>query len=247
SAIRASARVEFPPRRTPMERRMNALTAAACLLVFGVATAQDAPKSADPSGSATDGSSSGDDELQGRVCRCTKMIGMNVKNAKGEKIGDVDDLVIDKGEGVVAYGILSFGGFLGIGEKLFAIPYGNLKRSGDDVIVDLTRDQLENAPSFAKDAWPEFDRAYGDRGHAPYRSPPSWRSDRWPAETKALGKDALDTEHLRDHGMCRASKAIGMDVQDTAGKGLGDVDDLVIDDANGRIVYAVLSFGGFLG
>src|SRR5262249_35619316 len=130
SAIRASARVEFPPRRTPMERRMNALTAAACLLLVGVATAQDAPKSADPSGSATDRTSSGDDELQGRVCRCTKMIGMNVKNAKGEKIGEVDDLVVDKGEGVVAYGVLSFGGFLGIGEKLFAIPYGNLKRSG---------------------------------------------------------------------------------------------------------------------
>src|SRR5262249_36548104 len=213
SAIRASARVEFPPRRTPMERRMNALTAAACLLVFGVATAQDAPKSADPSGSATDRTSSGDDELQGRVCRCTKMIGMNVKNAKGEKIGEVDDLVVDKGEGVVAYGVLSFGGFLGIGEKLFAIPYGNLKRSGDDVIVDLTREQLEKAPSFAKDAWPAFDRAYGARVHAHYKSTPYWQSDKTPVETKALDKDALDAEHLRDHGMCRATKAIGMDVE----------------------------------
>ncbi len=232
-----------------MKLRVNALTtAAACGLLIGAATAQDASKPADPASGAAVKAERKNDDLEGRVCRSTKMIGMQVKNAKGEKIGEVDDLVVDKGEGVVAYGILSFGGFLGIGEKLFAIPYGNLKRSGDDaVVVDLTKEQLENAPSFPKDAWPKFDRTYGERVHAHYKSTPYWQSDKTPTEAKALGKDALDAEHLRDHGMCRATLAIGMDVEDTAGKNLGAVDDLVIDDANGRIVYAVLSFGGFLG
>jgi sporulation protein YlmC with PRC-barrel domain len=232
-----------------MKLRGNAFTtAAACWVAIGTATAQDASKPADAGGGAAVEAERKDDALEGRVCRSTKMIGMQVKNAKGEKIGEVDDLVVDKGEGVVAYGILSFGGFLGIGEKLFAIPYGNLKRSGDDaVVVDLTKEQLENAPSFPKDAWPKFDRTYGERVHAHYKSTPYWQSDKTATETKALGRDALDAEHLRDHGMCRATHAIGMDVEDTAGKNLGAVDELVIDDANGRIVYAVLSFGGFLG
>lgn len=232
-----------------MKPRRNAFTTAlSCALLIGAATAQDAPKPADPTGGATVKAERKDGELQGRVVRSTKMIGMVVKNAKGEKIGEVDDLVIDKGEGCVAYGILSFGGFLGIGEKLFAIPYGNLARSGGDaVVVDLTKEQLENAPSFPKDAWPKFDRTYGERVHSHYKSTPYWQSDKTPAETKALGRDALDAEHLRDHGMVRASQAVGMDVDDTSGKNLGDVDDLVIDETSGRIVYAVLSFGGFLG
>jgi sporulation protein YlmC with PRC-barrel domain len=232
-----------------MNLRVNACTtAAACLLLIGTAAAQDASKPAGASSGAQVKAERKDDALQGRILRSTKMIGTKVKNAKGEKIGEVDDLVIDKGEGVVAYGILSFGGFLGIGEKLFAIPYGSLTRSGDDaVIVDLTKEQLESAPSFPKDAWFEFDRTYGAKVHEHYKATPYWQSDKTPTEAKALGKDALDAGNLRDHGMCRASKAIGMDVDDAAGKGLGDVDDLVIDGANGRIVYAVLSFGGFLG
>jgi sporulation protein YlmC with PRC-barrel domain len=234
-----------------MKPTTNAIaTAATCLLLIGAATAQDAPKPAEPLGGAPAKSERRDekgDALEGRVVRCTKLIGSTVKNPKGEKIGEVDDLVVDKGEGVIAYGVLSFGGVLGIGEKLFAIPYGNLKRVGDDVIVDLTKEQLANAPNFAKDAWPDFDRTYGAKVHEHYKATPYWQSDKTPTETKALDKDALDAEHLRDHGMCRATKAIGMDVEDTAGKSLGDVDELVIDDANGRIVYAVLSFGGFLG
>ncbi len=230
-----------------MKPRANAIATAACVLWIGIATAQDAPKSPEPARAAPAGAERKADAPQGRFRRATKMVGTKVVNPKGEKIGDVDDLVVDKADGVVAYGILSFGGFLGFGEKLFAIPYGNLKRSDDQVIVDLTREQLEHAPSFAKDAWPEFDRTYGARVHEHYGTKPYWQSDKTPTEARALAKGALDAEHLRDHGMCRATKAIGMEVQDAAGKNLGDVDDLVFDDANGRIVYAVLSFGGFLG
>jgi len=173
-----------------MKLRVNALTtAAACGLLIGAATAQDASKPADPASGAAVKAERKNDDLEGRVCRSTKMIGMQVKNAKGEKIGEVDDLVVDKGEGVVAYGILSFGGFLGIGEKLFAIPYGNLKRSGDDaVVVDLTKEQLENAPSFPKDAWPKFDRTYGERVHAHYKSTPYWQSDKTPPRRRRSGR-----------------------------------------------------------
>jgi sporulation protein YlmC with PRC-barrel domain len=221
--------------------------AATCLLLNGMATGQDAPKAPDKAPQVK-----GDkhDEVLGRVFRVTKLNDCTVKNLKGEKIGEIEDLVIDKDEGVVAYGVLSFGGFLGIGEKLFAVPFNSLTRTKDDdvVVMDVTKEQLERAPSFAKDSWPEFDRAYGTKLSEFYKTTPYWQVPADKSQDPArLPKDALDKDHLRAHGCCRATKAIGMKVEDTTGKNLGDVEDLVIDDATGRVVYGVLSFGGFLG
>jgi sporulation protein YlmC with PRC-barrel domain len=236
-----------------MLRAQPFATMVACALVIGTATAQDAPKTDDhATGKQTDRKDT-KDELQGRICRSTKLVGTNVKNTKGEKIGEIDDLVIDKSEGVVAFGVLSFGGFLGMGEKLFAIPFSavNKTKDGDTIVMDISKEQLESAPSFKKDAWPEFDRAYGTKVYEHYKTTPYWsnRDDKAaqnPLPTP-LPPDALDKQPLRDRGMVRATKAIGMDVEDAEGKNLGDVDDLVIDDGSGRVVYAVLSFGGFLG
>jgi sporulation protein YlmC with PRC-barrel domain len=226
--------------------------AATCLLLNGMATAQDAPKAPSKAPEVKTPEVKGDrhDEVLGRVLRVTKLNDCTVKNLKGEKIGEIEDLVIDRDEGVVAYGVLSFGGFLGIGEKLFAVPFNSLTRTKDEgvVVMDVTKEQLERAPSFAKDSWPEFDRAYGTTLSEFYKTTPYWQVRADAAQDPArLPKDALDKDHLRAHGCCRATQAIGMKVEDTTGKNLGDVNDLVVDDATGRVVYGVLSFGGFLG
>src|SRR4029450_1220338 len=88
--------------------------------------------------------------IKGRVRRLTKLDDCDVKNTKGEKIGEVEALVIDKDAGFVAYGVLSFGWFFGVGEKLFAIPFSKVVRTDDDtcVVADLTKAQLEKAPTF---------------------------------------------------------------------------------------------------
>jgi sporulation protein YlmC with PRC-barrel domain len=239
-----------------MRLTRNAVGASAWLLfATGTLVAQDAnppkpntpPTNEKPAGQA--------DEMSGRVWRATKLIDCNVKDSKGENIGEIEDLIIDKGEGRVAYGVLSFGGFLDIGDKLFAIPFATIVRSDDDtvVVLNVTKEQLKAAPNFAKDKWPDFTREYGTTVHEYYKAPPYW-TDRYHVDvTDAKGapaqieKEALAKDNLHAHGMCRASKLIGTDVEDPAGKNLGDVDDVVIDDASGRIAYAVLSFGGFLG
>jgi len=103
--------------------------------------------------------------------------GTPVRRTNGEKIGTIERLMIDKLSGNVAYAVLSFGGFLGIGHKHLPIPWARLKydRSLGAYHVDITDEELKRAPSFAADK--DFD--WGDRSqevdiHNFYRVPPYW-------------------------------------------------------------------------
>jgi hypothetical protein len=103
--------------------------------------------------------------------------GTPVRRANGDKIGTIERLMIDKLSGNVAYAVLSFGGFLGIGNKHLPIPWARLKydRTLGAYQVDVTDAELKRAPSFAADK--DFD--WGDRSqeadlHNFYRVPPYW-------------------------------------------------------------------------
>ena len=90
-----------------------------------------------------------------------KVQGTNVYNTDGNSLGEVYDVMIDKVSGKVAYAIMSFGGFLGVGERYHPLPWNNLKydtRQGG-YVVGLTLQQLEGAPTFARTDTP----AWGDR------------------------------------------------------------------------------------
>ena len=82
----------------------------------------------------------------------------NVVNGKNEDIGTIEDFMIDLGSGRVNYAVLSFGGFLGMGDKLFAIPFQALKvdTENERFVLDVPKERLENAPGFDEDNWPEF-------------------------------------------------------------------------------------------
>ncbi len=103
--------------------------------------------------------------------------GTPVRRADGEKIGTIQRLMIDKLSGSVAYAVLSFGGFLGMGQKHAPIPWARLNY--DPTLgayhLDLSNEELSGAPSIAADQ--EFD--WGDRSreveiHKYYRVPPYW-------------------------------------------------------------------------
>lgn len=81
-----------------------------------------------------------------------------VRNAAGEQIGDVKDLMIDLAAGRVAYVVVSYGGFMGLGDKLFAIPWQAVRvdQESQSVIVDVDEEKLKAAPGFDKDHWPDF-------------------------------------------------------------------------------------------
>jgi sporulation protein YlmC with PRC-barrel domain len=92
--------------------------------------------------------------------QASKLTGLPVKNSQGEALGTVEDLVVDVETGKVAYMALSFGGVLGIGDKLFAVPFGQVKfMHGKDemhFVLDVPKDKLKSAPGFDKNHWPDF-------------------------------------------------------------------------------------------
>ncbi len=81
-----------------------------------------------------------------------------VKNRSGDKIADVKDIMIDLPTGRVAYVVIAHGGVMGLGDKLFAIPWSAVQVDQEDhaLVVDLAEDVLAAAPGFDKDNWPDF-------------------------------------------------------------------------------------------
>ena len=112
-----------------------------------------------------------------RVLAASTLTGDPVKNSTGEHIGTVDEIMIDILSGKVAYAVLSFGGFLGMGEKLFALPWSTLRVDEDQkhFILDIDKAKLENAPGFDKEHWPDMvDQTWGNQIFAYYGAKPYW-------------------------------------------------------------------------
>ena len=111
------------------------------------------------------------------VLAADDLTGDRVVNRQKEDLGTIQHLMIDLQKGRVAYAVLSFGGFLGMGEKLFAIPWSAL--TVDTVerqfVLNVGKDLLERAPGFDKDNWPDMaDRTWGTDVSTYYSASPYW-------------------------------------------------------------------------
>jgi sporulation protein YlmC with PRC-barrel domain len=108
--------------------------------------------------------------------RVSALNGTAVRNPQGEDLGKIEDLMLDLPTGRVTYAVLSFGGILGIGDKLFAIPWEMLQMDAENdvVIVNVDAQTLENAPGFEPDNWPDhtdpawLTDVYNYYGYRPY-------------------------------------------------------------------------------
>jgi len=92
------------------------------------------------------------------VLAASTLAGDSVRNAAGEDLGKIDEIMIDIPSGRVAYAVLSFGGFLGMGDKLFAVPWAALKVDEDEkcFILNVDKRTIEQAPGFDKNNWPDM-------------------------------------------------------------------------------------------
>lgn len=87
--------------------------------------------------------------------------GTSIENQQGENLGKVEDLVVDTLTGKVDYAVVSFGGFLGVGDKLFAVPLQAFRVNTEDkkMILDVPKDRLKDSPGFDKNNWPKHSDA----------------------------------------------------------------------------------------
>ena len=126
-------------------------------------------------------------EFSNSPIKATSIIGTTVVNPAGETLGDVKEIVIDPRTGRVAYAVVSFGGFLGMGTKLFAIPFSALKYNvtksefvnneniQNEYVLDISKERLKAAPGFDTDHWPLMsDEKWHRDMHKYYERLPYW-------------------------------------------------------------------------
>ena len=115
-----------------------------------------------------------------RVLSASSLAGDNVKNRAGEDLGKVDEIMIDLHNGHVAYVVVSYGGVLGMGNKLFAVPWNAFTIDEDEkaFVLDIEKERLENAPGFDKDNWPDMaDQSWAGAVYQYYGTEPDWEED----------------------------------------------------------------------
>jgi sporulation protein YlmC with PRC-barrel domain len=104
-----------------------------------------------------------------RLMGADTLVGNDVYNAQDENLGDVKEIMLDMSSGKVSYAVLSFGGILGMGEKLFAVPWSalTLDTVNKRFTLDVKKDTLDQAPGFDKDSWPDMaDNQWANGIHA---------------------------------------------------------------------------------
>ena len=167
----------------------------------------------------------------------TTIKGSKVINVNGEHLGMLEEVMIDPEEGKIAYAVLSFGGLLGIGNKLFAIPWEVLESSRGDYILRIDKSVLEKTEGFDKEEWSlthdELVKVYAYFGIQPY----------WQTKMGIVEK----TQYMEIGDFLPTTTIKGSKVVNVKEEHLGIIEELMIDAEKGKIAYAVLSFGGLLG
>jgi sporulation protein YlmC with PRC-barrel domain len=188
--------------------------------------------------------------------RASKIIDQTVKNAQGEELGEVDDLIMSR-NGKIKKVTLSVGEFLGIGDRLVAVPFKSLRISEKgDIVYNVTKQQLENYPVFSyrkeglygyyyEPFYPML--AYGMRRGYRYPPPPPYGEPYapFPPRGKYRGEyGPWEWEYFPER--LRVSAFLNRTVLNNTGDEVGETDDLIIN-RNGKAEQIILSVGGFLG
>ena len=275
----------------PLRRSAAALAAAfGALLVMpatdAAAQQQSSERRAQPA--ATNAPQGGTQAMQdARQMRASKLLGMNVRNTKGEDLGHIKDLIIDTNNQRVRYAVLSSGGFLGVGDKLFAYPVQAFQTTADrdDLILRVDGERLRDLPGFDMNAWPgdlgayanSVDRFFGRLGIGDGRgtvmrndgdavgrndggprpdsitrndaagSPPAARNatqrdQSTHAQGSTRGATTRGEEIARNANLQRASWLIGRNINDASNRNAGEIEDLVVSMADGRVRAVVVDF-----
>lgn len=164
-------------------------------------------------------------QAQAADMRVSEMLGKEVQDAQGKNVGKIEDVIVDTDNERVRYVLLSFGGMLGIGDKLFSFPASALQtgKNGEQLVLNITKEQLEKAPGFERNRRPNF-------SDETYRS----TVDRF------FFKEEISRHTPSGARLVAASDLIGKEVNDRAAHSIGEVEDLVVNLGTGR-AYTVMN------
>lgn len=188
----------------------------------------------------------------------------DVWDKNGEKVGSIRNLAIDVNRGRIAYGVLSFGGALGVGDKEFAVPWSAIHKNVDPKDYDkisysmnVDEQRLENARGFDKDQWPNMaDMTWARDIHNTWDAEPYWEQrEHGVGVSVRAGKEGVDVEvnrgqrprlegqpTARDQNIMivRANDLVGHKLQDRNGEEFGDLENVMVDPESGRLVYGII-------
>lgn len=182
-------------------------------------------------GSATTGNiMSGNATLR----RATKLLGEPLKNTQGAKLGTISDLVLTSELDQVSYAVVSRGGLLGIGKRMYAVPWSALRAGvGDTVVAPINELELDQDRGFGAKQWP----AEGD---------PRWLS-RAGERTEQVTFDVQHPAEQKEIRRRRVSHVLGMAARGPDNSRIGRVKDIMIAMDTGDIPFTIVSYGGLLG
>lgn len=185
-------------------------------------------------------------ERLGHLAKASKVIGAEVKNLQDENLGKIHELAVDLESGRIVEAILSVGGFLGIGDRLVAVPPSALTWDNEHVIrMEADKARLKGAPQFDDSKWEE--NMEKDRVTSVYRY---YNATPYFSDTVTPRPDPLrdaSRQYRRLGYTTKASKVIGLTVKNLQDETVGKVDNLLINLPAGRVAEVVVSAGGFLG
>ncbi|KCZ52792.1 PRC-barrel domain-containing protein [Hyphomonas pacifica] len=118
-----------------------------------------------------------DTRITNPLISCHRVEGTEVYNADGDRLGHIDSIMLDKRKGNVAYAVMSFGGFLGIGEEYHPLPWNALTYNDnlDAYVIRLSKEQLNAAPRLKRNEYERLqDHIYGKSVYAYYGAAPYW-------------------------------------------------------------------------
>ncbi len=180
-------------------------------LGLAILAAPATAKAADPKGKAIDG----------KVVRGNEAKGAKVFDQKGEHLGEIDDIIFDENTGGMTHAVLALGGWLGIGEKLTAVPWKFIKQSEKDspgYVVDVEKSKLTAAEHFDDNNWPDMSGGWYQKSYTSY------------------GLTGKTGEKL-----VRLSKVEGAQVFDQKGEQIGEIKDVLLHPNSGKVAYGIIS------
>lgn len=143
-----------------------------------------------------------DTTTSGPGIRASKLMGMNIQNSKKERVGQINDIVVDPMTTRIQYVAVTYGGFLGLGNKMFAVPMEAIKVQQDPdnrdrvvLVLDVTKEQMDGAQGFDESNWPNFsDEKFSGELYRRYRVEDRWnnRRSRDGKVDVNIGRDGLE-------------------------------------------------------